>query len=102
MTLPIDLVLVRHGQSEGNAAKRLSEAGDHSAFTSAFRERHSASFRLTDRGRKQAQRAGDVLRQEFVSNHIGSIAASRPNMFGPWRRRLCCNCLARSGFAISI
>jgi len=71
MTLPIDLVLVRHGQSEGNAAKRLSEAGDHSAFTSAFRERHSASFRLTDRGRKQAQRAGDVLRQEFVSNHIG-------------------------------
>jgi hypothetical protein len=28
MSLPIDLVLIRHGQSEGNAAKRLAEKGD--------------------------------------------------------------------------
>jgi NAD+ kinase len=65
MTLPIDLVLVRHGQSEGNAAKRLSEKGDDSVFTDAFRNRHSASFRLTDRGREQAQKAGVWLREEF-------------------------------------
>lgn len=65
MTMPIDLVLVRHGQSEGNAAKRRSEAGDDSAFTDAFRKRHSASFHLTEFGREQARIAGAWLRQEF-------------------------------------
>lgn len=71
MTLPIDLVLVRHGQSEGNAAKRLSEAGDHSAFTGAFMGRHSASLRLTDKGRHQAFLAGKFLREEFFENGPG-------------------------------
>ena len=65
MTLPIDLVLVRHGQSEANAAKRLSEGGDHSAFTKEFLERHSASFRLTARGRKQARQAGIWIRENI-------------------------------------
>ena len=63
MTLPIDLVLVRHGQSEMNAAKRRSEAGDHSAFTKEFMERHSASFPLTDLGRRQAEQAGEYLQR---------------------------------------
>jgi NAD+ kinase len=67
MTLPIDLVLVRHGQSEINKAKRLSETGDHSAFTKEFRRRHSASFRLTRKGLEQAQRAGAFLRDEFAT-----------------------------------
>lgn len=66
MTLPIDLVLVRHGQSEGNRAKRLSEAGDHSAFTDQFRERHTASFRLTDLGREQAAAAGSFIQSVFM------------------------------------
>ena len=70
MTLPIDLVLVRHGQSEGNLAKRRSEAGDHSAFTKEFRRRHSASFRLTIKGREQAQQAGEFLRKEFTGEGI--------------------------------
>lgn len=65
MALPIDLVLVRHGQSEGNAAKRLSEKGDHSAFTEKFLKRHSASFRLTELGKKQADMAGTWIRNEF-------------------------------------
>lgn len=60
--LPIDLVLVRHGKSEGNAAKRLSESGDHSAYTDLFRDRHTSSFRLTDEGRCQAALAGKTLR----------------------------------------
>ncbi|MDP1690285.1 MAG: histidine phosphatase family protein [bacterium] len=71
MTLPIDLVLVRHGQSEGNAAKRLSEAGDHSAFTRDFLDRHSASLRLTDKGREQARQAGAFLREEFFKDWRG-------------------------------
>lgn len=69
MTLPRNLVLIRHGQSEGNIAKRRSEEGDHSAFSPEFRMRHTESFRLTDRGRSQAERAGQWLRE----NGLGSF-----------------------------
>ena len=80
MTLPIDLVLVRHGQSEANAAKRLSEAGDHSAFTDAFRDRHTASFRLTERGRKQAALAGQWIYNEFCrDSHFDRYITSEYN-----------------------
>lgn len=58
MTMPIDLVLVRHGQSEGNLANERSRHGDHSAFTDEFNKRHSSTWRLTDRGIRQAQAAG--------------------------------------------
>lgn len=71
MALPIDLLLVRHGQSEGNVARRLSEAGDHSAYTKDFMDRHTASLRLTRRGREQASRAGAWIREEFGLDKIG-------------------------------
>jgi len=71
MTLPIDLVLVRHGQSEGNKAKRRSEQGDHSAFTTEFRRRHTSTHRLTPLGRQQAERAGHWLRAEFFKASVG-------------------------------
>lgn len=70
MTLPLDLILVRHGQSEGNAAKRLSEAGDHSAYSTEFRNRHSGTYRLTDLGRKQATLAGTYINREFC-HYVG-------------------------------
>jgi NAD+ kinase len=60
--MPIDLVLVRHGESEGNAVKAKSKAGDHSAVQ-LFRGRHSSSFRLTDKGVEQAKAAGVWLRE---------------------------------------
>lgn len=56
--LPIDLILVRHGYSEGNAANKASRRGDNSFFTPAFREKHSRAFRLTDKGIRQAKAAG--------------------------------------------
>jgi NAD+ kinase len=68
--MPIDLVLVRHGQSEGNAAKRRSEAGDHTAFTQDFLNRHTSSFRLTERGREQARLTGDYLRRTFYDRGV--------------------------------
>lgn len=71
MSLPIDLVLVRHGQSEGNAAQRLSEAGNDKAYDELFRNRHTASFRLTRRGCAQATKAGTFIRKEFLANGIG-------------------------------
>jgi NAD+ kinase len=69
MTMPLDLILVRHGQSEGNIAKRRSEGGDHTAFTPEFRERHTADFRLTDLGRTQAKAAGEFIKQEFLTKN---------------------------------
>lgn len=65
MTLPINLVFFRHGQSEGNLAKRRSEAGEHGAYDTVFAGRHTRSFRLTQLGREQAERAGAWLRDEF-------------------------------------
>lgn len=67
MTLPLDLVLLRHGQSEGNLAKRYSEAGQHQVYEETTRNRHTRSFRLTGLGRKQANHAGIWLRDEFPS-----------------------------------
>ena len=64
--MPINLVVVRHGQSEGNIANRMSEAGDHSAYTEQFMNRHSSSFRLTEKGRRQAALAGSYIRKEFL------------------------------------
>jgi NAD+ kinase len=65
MTMPIDLVLIRHGESEGNAARRCSAAGDNAVFTEEFCRRHNSRFRLTDRGREQARLAGTWLKENF-------------------------------------
>jgi len=61
--LPVDLIVIRHGESEGNVAMKASRSGDNSLFTPGFRNRHSREFRLTDRGIEQAQVAGEWLRQ---------------------------------------
>ena len=65
MTLPLDIVLLRHGQSEGNLAKRLSEAGEHGAYDRVSKGRHTRGYRLTHKGRDQALRAGAWIRREF-------------------------------------
>jgi broad specificity phosphatase PhoE len=62
VTMPIDLVLVRHGQSEQNLAYHFARNGDPSLMTEAFRARHASQHRLTKRGRTQASIAGDWLR----------------------------------------
>ncbi len=69
MTLPVNLWLVRHGQSEGNAARRLSEAGDHTAYSSNFRNRHSGTYRLTNLDREQAEKTGRWIIASGVKFH---------------------------------
>ncbi|CAI5746738.1 unnamed protein product [Peronospora destructor] len=63
-----DLVLIRHGESEGNIARQRSLAGDHSLFCGEFKHRHSSNWRLTDRGRRQAAAAGDWLRRNNLAH----------------------------------
>src|SRR3989338_8127735 len=75
---PVDLILVRHGQSEGNLAIKSSNEGDNKFFTPEFRNRHSRAFRLTDKGIKQAEAAGRWIRDNipmpldrfYVSDYI--------------------------------
>ena len=65
MVMPIDLVLVRHGESEGNVAKIRSKAGDNSAFATEFSRRLGSQWRLTQRGAEQASKAGDWIRENI-------------------------------------
>lgn len=63
MGMPKNLVLVRHGESEGNVASALSKKGDDSMFTKDFLERHSSTWRLTEKGRRQPVLAGRWIRK---------------------------------------
>ncbi len=64
--MPVDLLLVRHGRSEGNEAREQSKQGDESAYTPAFRARLNREWRLTDLGVSQAEAAG-----RWVNEHVG-------------------------------
>ena len=76
--LPVDIILVSHGKSEGNKANKASRLGDNSLFTPEFRNRHSREFRLTNTGIEQAKAAGEWLRNNiqmpldrfYVSDYI--------------------------------
>ncbi len=65
MSTPIDLIFVRHGQSELNKAHDMSRAGNPSGFSKAFRKQHTANVRLSELGRVQAKLAGAWLQKEF-------------------------------------
>jgi len=66
MTMPINLVLIRHGESEGNVATKRSRQGDDSLFTPEFVARHSSTWRLTQAGREQARTAGAWVRENLA------------------------------------
>jgi len=68
--MPIDLVLVRHGQSEGNVAVAASKRGDRQYIESEeFRLRHSGWWRLTELGVQQAQQAGEWVRENIGGSY---------------------------------
>ena len=60
MTMPVNLVIVRHGESIWNLAKRRSEQGDHSLLK-RLRGTHTASWPLTRKGIDQAKKTGVFL-----------------------------------------
>ena len=61
--MPCNLILVRHGESEGNVANRLSRQGNNSRFDHEdFSKRHSSRWRLAPKGVEQAKWAGETIR----------------------------------------
>jgi broad specificity phosphatase PhoE len=69
MTMPEDLVFVRHGESEGNIAFKKEREGDESCFTDEFLCRHNSDWRLTDKGIKQAKMAGEWIKKNLKFFH---------------------------------
>lgn len=66
MSMPDRLVLVRHGESEGNLAKDMQKAGEDVSFLPPeFSARGNARLRLTNRGRWQAKQAGIWIRENI-------------------------------------
>lgn len=61
MTMPINLILVRHGESEGNVVKEMKSAD----IPAEFKEKHSSLWRLTDEGLMQAADARNWLKENF-------------------------------------
>lgn len=62
---PVDLVLLRHGHSEGNYASDQTKQQDQAVWTKEFRSRHTSNYRLTRTGRSQSKIAGEWLAKTF-------------------------------------
>jgi len=66
---PIDLVIVRHGQSEANIMIEMKNKGDMSGQVKMDEvNRHDSMMRLTDLGRSQARNVG-----KWISANIGQF-----------------------------
>jgi len=61
-TLPIDLILIRHGESERNL---ISKNKDIIYNKEEYESTHSSKFRLTERGKEQSIITGDYIRQNI-------------------------------------
>ncbi len=76
MDLPIDIVLVRHGESEGNVAVKLSKKNDHSLYTDEFARKSSRNWKLTVNGENQAAMAGNWLKDNDLYKFDGYYVSS--------------------------
>ena len=69
MAMPKNLFFVRHGQSEGNLARKLhEESGNESSFTAEFLNLHESQYALTELGITQAKKAGDWFKENGFIN----------------------------------
>lgn len=73
MTMPQQLFLIRHGESEGNVANNKAKGGDLSSFTDEFVTTPGRKWRLTEKGIEQAKLAGAWLNQELKSFDVPSV-----------------------------
>jgi NAD+ kinase len=63
--MPNDLIIIRHGHSEGNLAVETAKLGDNSFYTPEFRERPGHQWRLTKEGQAQAVTTGEWLQKNI-------------------------------------
>lgn len=65
--MPVNLLVVRHGESIGNEAKRKSEKGDNSLIE-RLKGTHTAHWPLTRKGTSQAKLAGDFINDKIIND----------------------------------
>lgn len=71
--MPRDLLLVRHGRSEGNQALEAAKRGDLSLMTPAFLERSAMDYRLVPEGAVQAEQAGLFIRDWMEATGVDAF-----------------------------
>ena len=65
--MPLNLLFLRHGESEGNVVHDLAKSGNLGPeIAKNFGERHGSTYRLTTRGRNHAKLAGLWIRDNFI------------------------------------
>jgi len=94
MSMPKNLFLVRHGQSEGNLVRKQFEAtGDESFFSDEFLGLHESQYQLTELGIDQAKSAGKWFRKNnftifdrlLVSDNVRAMqTAAYLGLSGGW------------------
>lgn len=95
MVMPVDLVLIRHGQSEANIVHEESMRNPEYVVPADFSKTHDSLKRLSPLGHEQAKAAGEWLRnnnltdfdQYFVSPHKRACqTAGLLNIDGRWKK----------------
>ncbi len=81
MTLPIELVFVRHGQSEANVVQQREKRDRSFRPPPDFNDRHDWQYRLSDTGRAQALHAADFfdggVAQQFDVGYVSPFIRTR-------------------------
>ena len=99
MSMPLDLYVIRHGESEANVIVQAGEQGDNSLYTQDNVTVPDRSWRLTATGRKQADCIGRwlVSQQQLFDRYMVSpyvrtreTAATMPCPRPNGRRTVCC------------
>ena len=84
MSMPQHLVLVRHGESEGNFVRSAHKAGDSSYLTDEFRNRPGHEWRLTPEGVEQAHAAGQWIQDHIITDY--GLPGFDKYVYSPHRR----------------
>ncbi len=67
-SMPNNIILVRHGESEGNVIQKANKEGRKIEIPAEFFDRHTCDWRLTSLGKKQAKVAGDWLKANISTD----------------------------------
>lgn len=88
MALPDNLVLVRHGLSEGNAVKHNGGEGDPEYYTEEFRERPGRDWRLMEQGVQEVEAAGAWIGRFILDAYPGLKTGFDLHMTSPLARTM--------------
>ena len=81
MTMPLEIVFVRHGQSEANVVHKLDKDGDDNPHIDTVNQRPDWKQRLSPKGIAQAKTAG-----QWIQDNLGGVASFNARYVSPFLR----------------